>query len=355
MCPGRYGAVYRTERFNEQEDNGPEQAHDTTEGDRQSAAHAGSEESHARSRPVIQYMKWGLIPSFSKEQKMKGSTFNCRDDSLTQAKSIWSGVKQRQRCIVVAEGYYEWQKRPNTNVPHYIKRKDGELMSFAGLWDYNNKGDNEIYSFTIITTHAAKGMEWLHDRMPVIVDPGKDRELIEKWLDPELKWDDNVAQLIKLLAPFDASQLEIYQVSSDVGKIHNNYPSLNQPLKGTITNLFGKAKKELERNEEVKKEGKEKEEVKKEDLKKEEMKEEDLKKEKDTSEGEKTIEEEEKIANANKTPKVQDDDKPKHNIISSKRGNAELQKLSLKKAKKNRPPSTKSGVNSKVTSFFKKK
>jgi putative SOS response-associated peptidase YedK len=265
MCPGRYGAVYRTETAHDREhnpangdnDNGVDLSVDDIVHQPHSAQqpgdHAGDD---TTPRNIIQYMKWGLIPSFSKEQKMMGSTFNCRDDTMTQAKSLWSGVKQRQRCLVLAEGYYEWQKKKDASVPHYVKRKDGNLMCFAGMWDFNNKGEREIFSFTVITTHAAKGIEWLHDRMPVIVDPLKSGQLLKEWLDPELKWNDNVDELKKFLVPYDPAELEIYQVSSDIGKIHNNYASLNKPLKGTITNLFGKVKKD-KKNVEVKDEVKE--------------------------------------------------------------------------------------------------
>jgi putative SOS response-associated peptidase YedK len=88
----------------------------------------------------LQSMKWGLIPSWTKRSPDYSSmmrTINCRDDSLLDGKGIWNVPKRRKRCIVVCQGFYEWLKKNNgkDRLPHYIKRKDGQLMCFAGLWD----------------------------------------------------------------------------------------------------------------------------------------------------------------------------------------------------------------------------
>lgn len=88
----------------------------------------------------MQAMKWGLIPFWTKRSPEYGSmmkTINCRDDSLMQNGGMWNTMKQRKRCIVVCQGFYEWLKKNNgkEKIPHYIKRKDGQLMCFAGLWD----------------------------------------------------------------------------------------------------------------------------------------------------------------------------------------------------------------------------
>ena len=88
----------------------------------------------------LQAMKWGLIPFWTKRNPEYGSmlkTINCRDDSLLENRGMWTTMKKGKRCIVVAQGFYEWLKKNGgkEKIPHYMKRKDGQLMCFAGLWD----------------------------------------------------------------------------------------------------------------------------------------------------------------------------------------------------------------------------
>lgn len=88
----------------------------------------------------LQSMKWGLVPFWTKRNPDYGSmmrTINCRDDSLATPGGMWNTMKQKKRCIVVAQGFYEWLKKDGgkTKIPHFVKRKDGQLMCFAGLWD----------------------------------------------------------------------------------------------------------------------------------------------------------------------------------------------------------------------------
>lgn len=83
-------------------------------------------------------MKWGLIPFWTKRNPDYGAvmkTINCRDDSLAQTGGMWASMKGRKRCVVVAQGFYEWLKSGKEKVPHFVKRKDGKLMLMAGLWD----------------------------------------------------------------------------------------------------------------------------------------------------------------------------------------------------------------------------
>lgn len=87
----------------------------------------------------LQSMKWGLVPSWTKRNPEYGNlmkTINCRDDSLSTAGGMWTTMKARKRCVVIAQGFFEWLKTgPKDKLPHYVKRKDGNLMCFAGLWD----------------------------------------------------------------------------------------------------------------------------------------------------------------------------------------------------------------------------
>ena len=189
----------------------------------------------------------GLIPSWTKRNPDYQSlmrTINCRDDSLAESKSMWVSMKKRKRCIVICQGFYEWLKKNNgkERIPHYIKRKDNQLMCLAGLWDaVKYPGSEEkLYTYTIITTDSNKQLKFLHDRMPVIFNPGDDA--IQTWLDPHRNsW---TKQLQSLLKPWDG-ELEIYAVSKEVGKVGNNSPSFIVPIdseenKNNIANFFGK-------------------------------------------------------------------------------------------------------------------
>ncbi|KAI0472582.1 DUF159-domain-containing protein [Xylariaceae sp. FL0804] len=212
-------------------------------------------------RYKLQSMKWGLIPFWTKRNPDYGSmmkTINCRDDSLAQSGGMWSSMKARKRCVVVAQGFYEWLKKDREKVPHFVKRRDGRLMCFAGLWDvvqYEND-EQKTYTYTIITTDSNKQLNFLHDRMPVILDNGS--EGLRTWLDPRRhEWS---AELQALLRPFEG-ELDVYPVSREVGKVGNNSASFILPVdsrenKSNIANFFANAQsKSDEKNKKKKKQG----------------------------------------------------------------------------------------------------
>ncbi|KAI1081236.1 DUF159-domain-containing protein [Whalleya microplaca] len=230
-------------------------------------------EASVAEKPVsykLQSMKWGLVPFWTKRNPDYGSvmkTINCRDDSLAQAGGMWSSMKARKRCVAVAQGFYEWLKKDGgrEKMPHFVKRRDGKLMCFAGLWDvvqYEND-DQKHYTYTIITTDSNKQLSFLHDRMPVILENGSAG--LRTWLDPgRHEWS---KELQALLRPFEG-ELDVYPVSKDVGKVGNNSPSFIIPIdskenKSNIANFFANAKgsnaKKMEGTA-VKKEKEEKEE-----------------------------------------------------------------------------------------------
>ncbi|KAK3295052.1 uncharacterized protein B0H64DRAFT_325168 [Chaetomium fimeti] len=208
----------------------------------------------SQTRYKLQSMKWGLVPSWTKRNPDYSSllkTINCRSDSLATPGGLWSGMKGRKRCVVVAQGFYEWLKTGSggggatkDRVPHYVKRKDGRLMFFAGLWDcvrYEGEGEAPLYTFTVVTTDSNERLRFLHDRMPVILEPGS--EALWKWLDPGR--DEWSKELQGLLRPFEG-ELEVYPVSKEVGKVGNNSPSFVIPVasrenKANIANFFAAA------------------------------------------------------------------------------------------------------------------
>lgn len=142
FAPGYSGLVYRADLPPSHTSSQPEPNNLTSrcgdDGDRNVLSHNADEpESHAQYK--LQSMKWGLIPSWTKRSPNYTSmlkTINCRDDSLATSGGLWSTMKARKRCIVLAQGFFEWlQVGPKTKVPHFVKRKDGRLMCLAGLWD----------------------------------------------------------------------------------------------------------------------------------------------------------------------------------------------------------------------------
>ena len=137
FAPGYHGIVYRADTPHW--GAGP-RSHKKGEGE--SELEATTDVQDETEQPEVRYklqsMKWGLIPFWTKRNPDYGSmlkTINCRDDSLFENKGMWTTMKHKKRCIVIAQGFYEWLKKGKDKVPHYVKRKDGQLMCMAGLWD----------------------------------------------------------------------------------------------------------------------------------------------------------------------------------------------------------------------------
>lgn len=149
LAPGQNGAVYRAVVLNHGAQAGESyappqttgQTEESTASEKQSplSPSIATGKSDVQTDYKLQAMKWGLIPSWTKRAPGYGSltkTINCRSESLAGTGGLWSSMKARKRCIVIADGFYEWLKvGPKEKVPHYVKRKDGGPMLFAGLWD----------------------------------------------------------------------------------------------------------------------------------------------------------------------------------------------------------------------------
>ena len=172
----------------------------------------------------IDLLKWGLTPSWSKDPSIGNHMINARSETVDQKPSFKNSLKHR-RCIVPANGFYEWQDVDGKKHPLYIKLKDDRLMMFAGIWDHwKNPDGNVIESFSILTTSSNELIQPLHDRMPVILDPQyKDIWLDNQVTDPE--------QLKPLFKPYHSDLMEMYQVSDLVNSPRNDRPECIQPIK----------------------------------------------------------------------------------------------------------------------------
>jgi len=268
FAPGNHGLVYRADVPDYGAGNRPhDNAQDAGETSNDQEAVSTNVQHPKELRYKLQAMKWGLVPFWTKRNPDYSTlmrTINARDDSLAAKGGMWNTMKQKKRCIVVAQGFYEWLKKNGgkERIPHYTKRKDEQLMCFAGLWDcvQYEGSDEKHYTYTIITTDSNKQLSFLHDRMPVILENGSGQ--IRTWLDPgRSEWSKELQSLLK---PFEG-ELECYPVSKEVGKVGNNSPSFIVPVASAdnpnnIANFFSTAQKLAKGNDE-------KEEIKKEEVK----------------------------------------------------------------------------------------
>ena len=168
---------------------------------------------------VVQTLRWGLLPRWAKDETIANRLINARAETLAEKPSFRSALRKR-RCIVPADGFYEWAKRPDGKQPYYIHASDGRILAFAGLWErWSRPDDGEIIdSFTIVTTVANDRMQVLHYRMPVILAP----DATARWLDPPSEPD----ALSDLLGPCPDARLALHPVTRAVGNTRNDGPEL---------------------------------------------------------------------------------------------------------------------------------
>jgi putative SOS response-associated peptidase YedK len=165
---------------------------------------------------VLVGVQWGLVPSWSKEPKMTYSMINAKAETLHE-KPAYRTLVKRHRCVVIADGFFEWKTTGKTKQPYAIKYKEG-TFAMAGLWDeWKGEDGNTLRTFTIITTSANKLMKSIHDRMPVILRP----EDVAGWLHDA---DED------LLKPFPADEMEAYPISTLVNSPKNNRSEVLKPL-----------------------------------------------------------------------------------------------------------------------------
>ncbi|WP_033542592.1 SOS response-associated peptidase [Planococcus sp. CAU13] len=164
-------------------------------------------------------LQWGLIPPWAKEAKIGYKMINARAETAAEKPSYRNAFKKK-RCLIIADSFYEWRKEETGKKPMLIKMKSDEPFAFAGLWESWKSPEGEtVYSCSILTTSPNNVMESIHDRMPVILS--KEAEKI--WLDPDVQ---DIGLLESLLKPFDAAEMEAYEVSDQVNSPKNNTPEL---------------------------------------------------------------------------------------------------------------------------------
>lgn len=183
--------------------------------------------------PRGELLRWGLVPHWAKDPAVGFKMINARAETLCD-NPAWKVPFQRFRCLIPADGFYEWQARPGqSKQPFHITRGDGELLAFAGLWSVWHRGEaDELRTCTIVTTVANARMAAVHDRMPVILD----RDTEDSWLAPGTPTE----ALRALLHGLPAAQTHLRPVSSVVNDVRNDGPGCladappHGPVPGTL-------------------------------------------------------------------------------------------------------------------------
>lgn len=174
----------------------------------------------------LRVVRWGLVPFWAKDVKIGSRMINARAETLGE-KPAFRRAFAKRRCLLPADGYYEWQSMPGAaKQPMYISRADGRSLAFAGLYELwrdpsvdRDDEDAWLWTTTIITTSAPDELGMIHDRMPMIIDPAGWAD----WLDPA---NSDVADVRALLAPAAVGGLITYPVSTEVNSVRNNGPQL---------------------------------------------------------------------------------------------------------------------------------
>ena len=161
----------------------------------------------------LEMLRWGLVPSWADDPDIGARMINARSETAPEKPSFRSAFRRR-RCLIAADGFYEWKREDGGKQPYYFRMQDGRPFAFAGLWESWDKGGGELLTCTILTTRPNSVLEGIHDRMPVILP----HDAYNAWLDP----DADREELGELMIPYPGDDLETYPVSRFVNSPRNN-------------------------------------------------------------------------------------------------------------------------------------
>jgi putative SOS response-associated peptidase YedK len=172
---------------------------------------------------VLDSIRWGLIPHWSKDEKIGNRMINARAETLDE-KNAFRTPLRRSRCIVPADGFYEWKSMGKEKIPYFIRMKDERPFAMAGLYDtWKNESGEKIRTFTIITTDPNDLVRRIHDRMPAILE----RSDVDRWLDPDLT---DPGELKSMLGPYEEDGMKEYRVSKAVNSSANESAEVIKPV-----------------------------------------------------------------------------------------------------------------------------
>jgi len=167
-------------------------------------------------------VRWGLIPAWVKDPRGFALLINARCDSVNDKPAFRNAMKRR-RCLIPADGFYEWMEQGGKRRPHVVRPKHGGPIAFAGLWEsWMGRNGEEIDTAAIVTTQASRDIAHIHDRMPVIVPP----DAFDFWLDCT---NVDAVTAAAVITPAPAERLEAYEISNAVNHAANDSPALLEP------------------------------------------------------------------------------------------------------------------------------
>jgi putative SOS response-associated peptidase YedK len=186
-----------------------------------------------RTERTLRMLRWGLVPSWAKDPKAGARMINARAESAATKPAFRKALSAR-RCLIPADGWYEWQRGPEHKQPYYTHYPDGSSLALAGLWEFwKPKDDPEgkypdgLITATVLTTAAVGVLAQVHDRMPLVLPP----DAWDAWLDPDVGKDDEaIGRLLVPPAPELVSRLEVRPVAPTVNSVRNNGPELIEEL-----------------------------------------------------------------------------------------------------------------------------
>jgi putative SOS response-associated peptidase YedK len=174
------------------------------------------------------YLRWGLVPSWAKDPAIGNRMINARVETVADKPSFRQALRRR-RCLVLADGFYEWRRTGKTKQPMYIRLSSHQPFAFAGLWDvWRDPAGTPLYTCTILTTTANSLLSPLHHRMPVMLDPTA--EAI--WVDRSVVASQ---ELLAWLTPYASENLAAYAVSQLINSPHNNSPECIVPVTPAVS------------------------------------------------------------------------------------------------------------------------
>ena len=178
----------------------------------------------------VKWMRWGLVPHWAKGEEFGLKLINVRSESAME-KPMFKPLLNRQRCLVPATGFYEWQKQGTRKRPYHIRVKDQEYFAMAGIYDTWSKEGEDLVTFSILTTAANEAISPIHDRMPVILR----REREAAWASKEVLSADELSEIFQ---PLPTSSIDAYPVSEMVNDSRADHPDMVVPQRMQQATLF---------------------------------------------------------------------------------------------------------------------
>jgi putative SOS response-associated peptidase YedK len=171
----------------------------------------------------LSLVRWGLVPSWAKDTSAAARMINARSETAA-AKPVFRDALRFRRCLVPADGFYEWSRTGKAKQPYCFEVNDGELFAFAGLWDrWRDPNGTAVETCSILTTAPNAVTAPVHDRVPVILDP----DSYDLWLDPGMN---NAAAASEMLKPYDARAMQCYPISTRINSVANDDEECSRPV-----------------------------------------------------------------------------------------------------------------------------